>query len=151
MFSGYQKKTPYIFFAIFVFFLTSCGQSAADDSLLPGTTGTLAQADLLENPEGSLPKPAVVVSLVELSDGQYISNLTLFLNEELYNAEIYINGQNDVAAIEKIASDRKVNIGLFALPLENEITITFKSGEDLLATCKITVAGSVQLNGDCGW
>ena len=96
-------------------------------------------------------KADIVVSMVELEEGQYISKITLFVTEELLNSDVYVNNSQSDVLIEKNAVENSVSFDLVSGLNISEATITFQLGDSLLATCMLSVRESITPSGDCGW
>ena len=96
-------------------------------------------------------KADIVVSMVELEEGQYISKITLFVTEELLNSDVYVNNSQSDVLIEKNAVENSVSFDLVSGLNISEATITFQLGDSLLATCMLSVGESITPSGDCGW
>ena len=96
-------------------------------------------------------KADIVVSMVELEEGQYISKVTLFVTEELLNSDVYVNNSQSDVLIEKNTVENSISFDLVSGLNISEATITFQLGDSLLATCMINVGDSITPSGDCGW
>jgi hypothetical protein len=101
--------------------------------------------------EEIIEKKDIIVSIVELQSGAYVSKVVLFLPDELFDSEVHVNGNQEKIIVAWEPADKSVTIHLFSLPEVSRAEITFKSGDLLLATCVIAVEGSISPSGDCGW
>lgn len=154
------QKTYLLIALSIILVLNACAPEASDLSKSNEAVANPAEensagapADPWEDPGnvGTVEKKDIIVSIVELQSGAYVSKVVLFLPDELFDTEIYVNGNQDKIIVVWEPADKSVSIHLFSLPEASKAEITFKSGDLLLATCVITMQDSVLPSGDCGW
>ena len=116
-------------------------------------SGIGEESDALADPmaAAAVEKADIVVSMVELEEGQYVSKVALFVTEDLLNSDVYVNNSQADVLIEKNSTENSISFDLVSGLNASEVTITFQMGDSLLATCVINVGESITPSGDCGW
>jgi hypothetical protein len=154
-----MRFSPGVWVCVIALLLAACAPAAdstPSDGPFPAPTqgGTMLadsaalwQEELLVTVE----KSRIVISMVEFSDGIYISTITMFVPPELLDAEVSVNGEKDALLVVKDPAANTLKLSLFAMQPASQVSITFVVGDELLATCNVAVADAVQLSGDCGW
>jgi len=139
-------------------FLAACAPQTAQSQSegpfsLPTQGGTVLPGDPLMDIDAviTVVKSRIVVSMVELSEGAYLSTVTLFVPAELLEAEVFVNGEKDALLVVNDPTAGTMTLSLFAMQPTSQANITFVTGDELLASCTIEVNQSIEISGDCGW
>lgn len=120
---------------------------------VPNQSGTILPGDDLMDIDAvvTVVKSRIVVSMVELNEGAYLSTVTLFVPPELLDADIFVNGEKDALLVVNDPAAGTMKLSLFAMDPTSKADITFIKGEELLASCSLEVGDTIQISGDCGW
>ncbi|MCJ7622433.1 MAG: hypothetical protein MUO76_02940 [Anaerolineaceae bacterium] len=154
------QKTSLIIALSIMLLLNACASSLSgvpesDDAIAnPAEENTTSvSADPQDDPGNMeiVEKKDIIVSVVELQGGAYISKVVLFLPDDLFDTNVSVNGNQDKIIVVWEPADKSVSIHLFSMPEVSNAEITFTSDDTLLAACVITMEDSIIPSGDCSW
>lgn len=143
----------FISFLVLLCFSACAPQATGGDAFnIPGGTGQPDDSDLWTVDGTAAPlRSVVVVSAVELREGKYISTISLFVQDSIFQKEILVNGQRDGFDIGWDSTNKQVKITIQDNVQIAQAEIVFQSGSEKLATCQVAIDQQVNISGDCTW